>query len=175
VDLHIKINLCVSIAKCQIPMFLALLNNLKLSNPYDLWPRRMTNCKIWIWDQSSWLSLSFGALIASIRMLVSLSSSSLNCALPPPLKCLSYTRLWWYFTLTFCHNLFSGGEFRNPSFGFSTKARVCKVAGQKGSHESHNILPAMWEGVREWTLTPQGSSTLGVGVSMDSQIFRGQL
>jgi len=29
---------------------------------------------------------------------------------------------------------------RNPSLGFTTKARVCKVVGQEGSRESHNIL-----------------------------------
>jgi hypothetical protein len=31
-------------------------------------------------------------------------------------------------------------ERRNPSLGLATKARVCKVAGQEGSWESHNIL-----------------------------------
>jgi hypothetical protein len=35
---------------------------------------------------------------------------------------------------TFCRNL---------SLGLATKARVCKVAGQEGSRESHNILPGM--------------------------------
>ncbi len=29
---------------------------------------------------------------------------------------------------------------RNPSLEFTTKARVCKVASQEGSRESHNIL-----------------------------------
>jgi hypothetical protein len=29
---------------------------------------------------------------------------------------------------------------RNPSLGLATKARVCKVAGQEGSRESHNIF-----------------------------------
>ncbi len=53
--------------------------------------------------------------------------------------------------------------------------RVCKVVGEEGSRKSHNILPGMWESVREWTFTPQGSSTLGVEVPMDSQIFKGRL
>ncbi len=52
-----------------------------------------------------------------------------------------------------------------------TKTRVCKVAGQKGSRESHNILLGVWESVREWTLTPPRGSTLGVGVPVDSWIF----
>ncbi len=52
----------------------------------------------------------------------------------------------------------------NPNLGLATKARVYKVAGQEGSQESHNILSGVWEGVREWTLTPQGSSTLGVNL-----------
>jgi hypothetical protein len=30
---------------------------------------------------------------------------------------------------------------RNPSLGLTTKARVCKVASQEGSRESHNIFP----------------------------------
>jgi hypothetical protein len=64
---------------------------------------------------------------------------------------------------------------RNPSLGFATKARVYKVVAQKENRESHNILPRVWEGVREWTLTPQGSSILGVGVPVDSRIFRGRL
>jgi len=55
-----------------------------------------------------------------------------------------------------------------------TKAKGCKVTGQEGSRESHNILPRVWENVREWTFTPQGSSTLGVGVPVDFQIFRGR-
>jgi hypothetical protein len=32
---------------------------------------------------------------------------------------------------------------RNPSLGLATKARVCKVVGQEGSWESHNILSRM--------------------------------
>jgi hypothetical protein len=32
-------------------------------------------------------------------------------------------------------------QCRNPNLGLTTKARVCKVVGQEGSHESHNILP----------------------------------
>jgi len=64
---------------------------------------------------------------------------------------------------------------RNPSLGLMTKARVYKVVGQEGSQESHNILLGAWEGVKEWTLTPQRSSTLGIGVLADSQIFRRQL
>ncbi len=66
-------------------------------------------------------------------------------------------------------------NYHNPSLGLVTKAKVCKVAGQEGSRESHNILPGVWKGVREWTFTPQGSSTLGVGVLVDSQIFKGRL
>jgi len=64
---------------------------------------------------------------------------------------------------------------RNLSLGLATKVRVCKVAGQEGSWESHDILSKVWEGVKEWTFTPQGSSTLGVGVSVHSWIFKGRL
>jgi len=41
------------------------------------------------------------------------------------------------------------GNCRNPNLGFTTKARVCKVAGQEGSRELQNILSGMWENVRE--------------------------
>jgi hypothetical protein len=65
-----------------------------------------------------------------------------------------------------CHNL---------NLGLATKARVCKVVGQEGSRESHNIFPGVWECVREWTFTPPRGSTLGAGVLVDSRIFRGRL
>jgi hypothetical protein len=57
---------------------------------------------------------------------------------------------WKMMIVDYCH-------YRNPSLGFTTKARVCKVAGQERSRESHNVLPGMWEGARERTLTPQRS------------------
>jgi hypothetical protein len=42
----------------------------------------------------------------------------------------------------------------NPSLRLATKARVCKVAGQKGTRESHNIHPKgvpLWELESRWT------------------------
>ncbi len=60
-------------------------------------------------------------------------------------------------TLTFS---FSGGECRNPSLGLTTKARACKVAGQDGKLGSESKC----EG-----------STLRVGVSVDSRMFKEQL
>jgi hypothetical protein len=41
----------------------------------------------------------------------------------------------------------------NPSLGFTTKARACKVVGQKWARESHFMLPGTQESVREWTPT----------------------
>ncbi len=32
---------------------------------------------------------------------------------------------------------------RNPNLGLTTKAGVCKVVGQEGSWELHNILPGV--------------------------------
>jgi hypothetical protein len=60
-------------------------------------------------------------------------------------------------------------HYHNPNLRLVTKARACKGAGQKWAHESHFMVSGMQESVREWT------PTLGVGVSMDFQIFIGQL
>jgi hypothetical protein len=43
-----------------------------------------------------------------------------------------------------CHNL---------SFGLATKAKDCKVVGQKGSRGSHLMLLGVQKSVKEWTLT----------------------
>ncbi len=59
-------------------------------------------------------------------------------------------------------------ECRNPSPGLVTKARACKVVSQKkslGVKES--------EGMN--LHTPKGASTLGVGVPVDSRMFRERL
>jgi len=61
----------------------------------------------------------------------------------------------------------------NLSFGFATKARACKVVGQKGSPKIMSHAPesvGKCEGVNPHT--PNGSSTLRVGVPTGSQIFR---
>ncbi len=56
-----------------------------------------------------------------------------------------------------------------------TKAKGCKVVGQEGSL---GIMPHAPGSARECERidhhTPKGTPTLGVGVPMDSQIFRGQ-
>jgi len=56
-----------------------------------------------------------------------------------------------------------------------TKARGCKVVGQEGNPRIMTHAPGS---ARECEKidhhTPKGTPTLGVGVLMDSQIFRGQ-
>jgi len=37
-------------------------------------------------------------------------------------------------------SIFFNGRCCNLSLGFTTKVKVCKVAGLEGSRESHNIL-----------------------------------
>jgi len=54
----------------------------------------------------------------------------------------------------------------NPSLGLVTKARACKVAGQERKLGNERKC----EGMN--LHTPKGASTLGVGVRMDSQMFR---
>ncbi len=51
--------------------------------------------------------------------------------------------------------------YRNPSLGLTTKARVCKGAGQEGSWESHFVLSGVQKNVREWTFTLPRSSHFG--------------
>ncbi len=64
----------------------------------------------------------------------------------------------------------------NPSLGLATKARACKVAGQEGnsgvmSHAPMSVRKC--EGMNPHI--PKGASTLGVGVLVDSRIFRERL
>jgi len=65
---------------------------------------------------------------------------------------------------------------RNPSFGLMTKAKACKGVGQEGSlrvtfHAPGNVGECDGMNFHTFKWTP----TLGVGVLMDSQIFREQL
>jgi len=58
---------------------------------------------------------------------------------------------------------------RNPSLGLTTKARGCKVAGQK---RNLKVMPHAPENARKCEgidlHTPKGTPTLGVGVPVDS-------
>jgi hypothetical protein len=70
---------------------------------------------------------------------------------------------------------FSGGECHNLSLGFATKARACKGEGQEGRlGVTSHVLGSVGEceGMNLHTL--KSAPTLGVGVSMESQIFRKQ-
>jgi hypothetical protein len=64
-------------------------------------------------------------------------------------------------------------SYRNLSLGLTTKARACKSASQKGSlgvtfHAPRSAKEC--EGINSHT--PKGTPTLGIGVLVDSQIFR---
>jgi hypothetical protein len=57
-----------------------------------------------------------------------------------------------------------------------TKARGCKVAGQEGTPGVMSHAPGSvreFEGINPHT--PKGTLTLGVGVLVDSQMFKEQL
>jgi len=61
----------------------------------------------------------------------------------------------------------------NPNLRLTTKARARKIVGQEGilgvtPHALGTIVKC--EGMNPHT--PKGASTLGIGVSMDSQAFR---
>jgi len=64
----------------------------------------------------------------------------------------------------------------NPSFGLATKARACKVMGQEGSLGVTSHAPKSAKECEGMNLhTPNWTFILGVGVPMDSRIFRGQM
>jgi len=64
----------------------------------------------------------------------------------------------------------------NPSLGLATKARGCKVAGQKGSPGIRPHAPRSAKECERIDLhTPKVTPTLGVGVSVDSRMFRERL
>jgi hypothetical protein len=64
-------------------------------------------------------------------------------------------------------------NYHNPNLGLAIKARVCKGVGQEKSlevtiHAPKNVREC--EGMNPHT--PKGGFTMGVEVSLDSQIFR---
>jgi len=65
---------------------------------------------------------------------------------------------------------------RNPNFGLATKARGCKVVSHKGSL---GVMPHAPRSARECEginpHTPKGIPILGVGVLMESRMFKEQL
>jgi len=66
--------------------------------------------------------------------------------------------------------------FHNPSLGLATKARAHNSAGQKGSLGATSYIPrSAGECERMNPHTPKWTPTLGVGILMDSRIFREQL
>jgi hypothetical protein len=56
----------------------------------------------------------------------------------------------------------------NLNLGLTTNARACKVASQERKPRSERKCEGMNPHI------PKGASTLGVGVSVDSQMFREQ-
>jgi hypothetical protein len=65
---------------------------------------------------------------------------------------------------------------RNPNLGLTTKARACKGVSQKWSlRVTFHALGSVGECEGMNPHTPKRTPTLGVGVSMDSQIFKRQL
>jgi len=67
-------------------------------------------------------------------------------------------------------------QCHDSSFRLVTRARGCKVTGQEGSP---GVMPHAPGSARECEgigpHTPKGTPTLGVGISVDSQMFKEQL
>ncbi len=67
-------------------------------------------------------------------------------------------------------------ECRNLNPGLATKARGCKVASQEGSPGIMLHSPgSAREGEGIGPHTPEGTPTLGIRVSVDSQMFKERL
>jgi len=67
-------------------------------------------------------------------------------------------------------------DCRNPSLGLATKVRACKGVGHEGSlGVASHVFGSVGECEGMNSHTPKGAPTLGIGVSVDSQIFREQL
>jgi hypothetical protein len=85
--------------------------------------------------------------------------------------------VWWGFVIGLRFgNYFYNFYCRNPSLGLTTKARGCKVVGQEGSSGGMPRVPGSardFEGIDPHT--PKGTPTLGVGVPVDSRMFKEQL
>jgi len=67
-------------------------------------------------------------------------------------------------------------QCHNPSLGLATKVRGCKVVGQEGSPGARLHAPRSareCEGINPHT--PKGTPTLGIGIPVDSQMFRERL
>ncbi len=65
---------------------------------------------------------------------------------------------------------------RNPTLGFTTKARGCKVEGQEKDPGITPHAPGSAKSVRAWTLTlPSELQCWELESQMDSWIFRAQL
>ncbi len=67
----------------------------------------------------------------------------------------------------------SGGKCRDPSFGLMTKAKACKGASREGSLGVTFHIPKSVGECEGMNLhTPKWALTFGVGVPMDSKIFK---
>ncbi len=70
-------------------------------------------------------------------------------------------------------NIFATWGCRNPSLGLATKVRVYNGVGQEGSLGVTSQAPwSVGECERMNPHTPKWAPTLGVGLRMDSRIFR---
>jgi hypothetical protein len=59
------------------------------------------------------------------------------------------------------------------ALGLWPRQGVAKLRVKRNTWESHHMLPGVPKSVREWTLTlPSELQLLGVGIPMDSWIFR---
>jgi hypothetical protein len=86
-----------------------------------------------------------------------ITSTKMHISQTPQLQV--WTREWHWKLVVLCHN---------PSLGLATKVKVCKSVGQKRD-------PGVWENVRMNIHTPKWTPMLGIGIPMNSRIFREQL
>jgi hypothetical protein len=97
----------------------------------------------------------------------------INSIVPPYIYFISLFIFYYAYSPFFSFGFLQKFYCRNLSLGLTTKARACKVLGKEGSPGVRSHAPGSarkCEGIDPHT--PKGTSTLGVGVLVDSRMFR---
>ncbi len=117
----------------------------------------MQNCNFWDYDFGWVKSIHDWVLFLKTYVHVKLCDDNFFFTKYKFIRNVAYIIRPLFYSFIKCHN---------PSLGLAIKARACKIAGQE--RKPRNEINC--EGINPHT--PKRASTLGVGVPVDSQMFR---